>query len=80
MALTALYRAWYRRVRLRRISLICSRLVIPARQLSLFGAEDGLRQKQQKAADAMNKVRALYGEKTLLQRGAGVLAVPVTTQ
>ncbi len=40
LAVIALYRGWHRRVRLRRLVLSCSGLLVMARQLSLFDEEE----------------------------------------
>ena len=58
VATTVLYRAWRRRIRLRRISLCCERLIRPVRQLSIFAAVNRKNNRQESlnsALDAINK-------------------------
>ncbi len=61
LAITALYRGWRRRIRLRRISLSCHRLVRPARQLSLFSQTNQHQQKQEKLCAALDQIQHKFG-------------------
>lgn len=61
LALTALYRGWYRRVRLRRIVLTCSQLHHPAQQLSLFQAIDARQQKDRRISEAFDAIHNRCG-------------------
>ncbi len=61
LAATALYRGWYRRVRLQTITLSCSRLSRPARQLSLFKCDDVHDQKNNKISTALDLIHKRYG-------------------
>ena len=61
LALTALLRAWTRRVRIRSCRLVCDRLQRQSPQLSLF-AEPDLRQlRQKKASGAVDILRSRFG-------------------
>lgn len=68
LANTALYRAWYRRVRLRRITLSCSKLVHPAKQLSLFTDLNKNQQKKDDLCLALDQIHRRFG-KTGIQHG-----------
>jgi len=61
LALTALYRGWHRRVRLRQISLVCSLIQHPVQQLSLFAAVDPQQQRNKRLSEAFDAIRARYG-------------------
>ena len=61
LALTALYRGWHRRVRLRQITLACSLLQHPVQQLSLFEAVDLRREKNSRISEAFDAIRNRYG-------------------
>ena len=61
LAVTLLYRGWQRRVRLRRLTLDCSRLCRPVRQLSLFEAIDGRQQKDRRISEAFDAIRNRCG-------------------
>ncbi len=61
LALTALYRGWYRRVRLRQIALACSQLQHPVQQLSLFQAVDLRHQKDKQISEALDAIRNRCG-------------------
>ncbi|WP_028579113.1 DNA polymerase Y family protein [Desulfogranum japonicum] len=70
LALTALYRCWRRRVRLRRIELYCSRLRQPVQQLSLFSDKGKIQQHTRNHAisKALDSIQGKYGSLTV-QRG-----------
>ena len=70
LALTALYRAWQRRTRLRGLCLYCDRLLHPVRQLSLFAAVDPHQERQRHLSTAMDAIRARCGTDKLV-RGSG---------
>ncbi|MBV5317820.1 MAG: hypothetical protein JZU50_08415 [Desulfobulbaceae bacterium] len=61
LALTALYRSWHRRVRLRQIALACSKLQHPVQQLSLFAAIDPRQQKNQRLSEAFDAIHQRCG-------------------
>ena len=61
LALTALYRAWHRRVRLRQLALSCSQNCRPAQQLSLFDKVSHKKQKNKKISDACDVIYQRYG-------------------
>ena len=69
LALTALYRAWHRRIRLRHISLVCSLIQHPVQQLSLFAAVDPDQQRNKRLSEAFDAIRARCGHDKIL-RGA----------
>ena len=69
LALTALYRGWHRRVRLRQISLTCSFIQHPVQQLSLFAAFDPDQQRNKRLSEAFDAIRARCGHDKIL-RGA----------
>lgn len=68
LALTALYRGWHRRVRVRQIGLACSLIQHPAQQLSLFAAADPQPRKNQQLSEAFDAIRGRFGEHKI-QRG-----------
>lgn len=61
LAITAFYRGWHRRVRLRQISLACSQLQHPAQQLSLFQAIDRRQEKNQQLSEAFDAIHKRCG-------------------
>lgn len=61
LACTALYRAWHRRVRLRHISLACSRLQRPVQQLSLLQAINAGQRKNSRLSAACDAIRDRHG-------------------
>lgn len=61
----ALYLAWERRIRLRRMSLFCDRLIFPPAQLSLFEAEQKDRDKKDRLVTAMDRIRERFGTESL---------------
>ncbi|MEA3466893.1 MAG: hypothetical protein U9R57_01555 [Thermodesulfobacteriota bacterium] len=61
LALTALDRAWQRRVRIRRFALICDRLIPRSRQRTLFVLQTSREQQQEKIMDAMDTVCNRFG-------------------
>ncbi|MDX9833886.1 MAG: hypothetical protein RBT36_01570 [Desulfobulbus sp.] len=67
LALTALYRTWQRRTRLRSLALCCDRLLHPVHQLSLFATTDPGRERQRRLSTAMDTIRARCGEATILR-------------
>lgn len=75
LACTALYRGWHRRVRLRRLSLACSRLQHPVEQLSLFHAIDPRQQKNSRLSEACDAIRDRYGNSILFR---GLQTPPAT--
>lgn len=58
---SALASAWTRRVRLRRLSLVCDQLVHPATQLKLFAEEDRTEQRQQRMLGTLDRIRERFG-------------------
>ena len=69
LACTALYRAWYRRVRLRQLTLTCSLLQHPVQQLSLFAAADLRPQKNRQLSEAVDAIRNRCGSHAILRGG-----------
>lgn len=67
LALTALYRGWHRRVRLRQITIACSLIQHPVEQLSLFATADPGLQKNKRLSEAFDAIRALYGQDKILR-------------
>lgn len=67
LALTALYRGWHRRVRLRQINLVCSRIQHPVQQLSLFTAIDSKQQKNKWLSAACDAIRARCGQNKIVR-------------
>ncbi len=67
LALTALYRGWHRRVRLRQISFACSQLQHPVQQLSLFQAVDRRQQRNKRISEAFDAIRSRCGEGKILR-------------
>ena len=61
LALTALDRAWQRRVRIRRFALICDRLIPRSRQRTLFVLQTSREQQQEKIMEAMDTVCNRFG-------------------
>ncbi len=70
LALTALGRAWKRRVRIRSLLLICDRLVPRSRQQTLFEMSSKRELQQEKIMAAMDKVCERFG-KGVIGLGAG---------
>lgn len=68
-AVNVLYRAWRRRVRLRRISLCCERLVRPVRQLSLFDAVNRCSQKRDALNSALDAINTRHGKEFIRRAG-----------
>ncbi len=68
LAVTALYRGWHRRVRLRQVTLACSQLQHPAQQLSLFEAIDVRQQKDRRISEAFDAIHNRCG-KGMIYRG-----------
>jgi DNA polymerase-4 len=61
-----LYLAWFRRVRIRHIRLICDRLMFPpAQQLSLFAPEAELENRRIRLVGAIDAVRRRFGTDAL---------------
>jgi DNA polymerase IV len=69
MALTALYRGWHRRVRLRQVGIACSLIQHPAQQLSLFAAIDSKQEKNKRLSAAFDAIRSRCGHDKIM-RGA----------
>jgi DNA polymerase-4 len=61
LALTALQRAWTRRVRVRSCRLVCDRLQRQSPQLSLFPEQESRQLHQNKIAGAMDTLRRRFG-------------------
>lgn len=68
LALTALYRGWHRRVRLRQIGISCSLIQHPVHQLSLFTAADPRQYKNKRLSEAFDVIRSRCGQDKI-QRG-----------
>ncbi len=71
LTLTALDRAWQRRVRLRSCVLICDRLLPRSRQQTLFVLNSPQEQQQEKMVAAMDRVCARFGS-TAIRLGTAV--------
>ena len=65
LALTALQRAWTRRVRIRSCRLVCDRLQRQSPQLSLFPEPDNRQLQQRKATGAMDTLRNRFGQEVI---------------
>ena len=61
LALTALYRAWHRRVRLRQLTLLSSQYCRPVQQLSLFEPINHKKEKNKKISNACDVICQRYG-------------------
>jgi DNA polymerase IV len=61
LARLALERGWLRRVRLRRLELICDRLISPSAQLSLFPVAGSQHRRQQDLGQALDRIRQQFG-------------------
>ena len=57
----ALFLAWARRVRVRRLRLVCDRLVFPPAQLALFGDDRQRTEKRDRLIGALDAVRHRFG-------------------
>ena len=62
LAQNLLQKAWSRRVQLRRLGLICDRLMPPARQPLLFSEEKQHTARRQSLAAALHHIRGRHGE------------------
>jgi DNA polymerase-4 len=74
LARLALERAWVRRVRVRRLELLCTLLCEPSGQLSLFAAVRKEEQKKQGLGEAIDRIREQFGAE-IIQTGRQVSAV-----
>jgi DNA polymerase-4 len=54
--------AWTRRVRVRRLRLICGGLVFPPAQLSLFASERGEDRRRENLVAAIDRIRQRFGD------------------
>ncbi|MFZ7127095.1 MAG: DNA polymerase Y family protein [Desulfobacterales bacterium] len=61
LARSALYLAWTRRTRVRRVRLLCSRLAFPPAQLSLFPEEQKSTVRRHRLVDVMDRIRDRFG-------------------
>lgn len=57
--------AWTRRVRLRRMTLVCDRLTYPPAQRLLFESERNIAEKQDRLVAAMDRIRHRFGTDAL---------------
>ena len=57
--------AWIRRIRLRRITLICDRLTHPQAQRPLFAAERRQMEKEDRLVTALDRIRRRFGTEAL---------------
>lgn len=73
LALTALYRAWQRRVRVRQLVLSCSLLLHPVQQLSLFAAVDRSRERNRHISEACDAIRTRCGAAAIYRGSQGPL-------
>ena len=73
LALTALYRAWQRRVRVRQLVLSCSLLQHPVQQLSLFAAVDRSRERNRQISEACDAIRTRCGAAAIYRGSQGAL-------
>lgn len=79
LALTALYRAWHRRVRLRRLSLQVLQLQHPVQQLSLFAFNRDLldaQERDRQLSRAMDTIRLRCGGGKILRGSQMAVAAP----
>jgi DNA polymerase-4 len=65
LARRALHLAWTRRVRVRRLRLVCDRLVFPPAQLGLFEAERRAARRRDDLMAAMDRIRRRFGDGAL---------------
>jgi DNA polymerase-4 len=61
----ALVPAWARRVRVRRLRLVCDRLVFPPAQLALFDDDRQLTEKRERLIGAIDAVRQRFGREAV---------------
>ena len=73
LAKAALYLAWRRRVRIRRLGLILDRLVPPPRQLELFAEESACARKADQLQTALDRIRTSFGA-TAIRTGRSLAA------
>lgn len=73
LAKAALYLAWRRRVRIRRLGLILDRLVPPPRQLDLFAEERDFSRKADRLQTALDRIRTSFGA-TAIRTGRSLAA------
>ena len=66
LARLALERAWIRRVRVRRLELLCDRLGSPSRQLSLFDFSREEERKKEGLGQALDRIRERFGSDGIL--------------
>jgi len=64
-ALSALYRAWSRRIRIRNLRVVCDRLTYPPAQLSLFAEENAAQQQNDQLIAALDAIRGRFGREAL---------------
>jgi DNA polymerase-4 len=57
--------AWTRRVRLRRMTLVCDRLTYPPAQRLLFEPERRMAEKQDRLVATMDRIRQRFGTDAL---------------
>ena len=57
--------AWIRRIRLRRMTLVCDRLTYPPAQRPLFAPERDRTEKQDRLMMAMDRIRGRFGEQAV---------------
>ncbi len=66
MARRVLHLAWTRRVRVRRLCLICDRLVFPPVQLGLFAAEGAPARRPEDLTAAIDRIRQRFGDAAII--------------
>ena len=66
LARRVLHLAWTRRVRVRRLRLICDRLVFPPVQLGLFAAEGAPARRPEDLTAAIDRIRQRFGDAAII--------------
>jgi DNA polymerase IV len=64
-AKTALEMAWKRRIRVRRLCLVCDRLTAPPAQMALFGGHEQEKQKSDNLISAFDAIRSRFGSNAI---------------
>jgi DNA polymerase-4 len=64
-AKTTLETAWKRRVRVRRVCLVCDRLTAPPAQMALFGGHEQEKQKSDRLMSALDVIRNRFGSNAI---------------